>query len=105
MAEVIFNELISSVRGKYCKQDENGAIFTRRNGKNFVHHIHNPHTGPATAKQLAHQEKFKSMQAQVATIMVDDEQVASYKEAFVKQTKYATLRGYIFAQLMANPGL
>ncbi len=94
-----------SVRGKYCRTAENGAIFTRRNGKNFVHHIHNPYTGQPTAKQLEQRAKFKTLQAQVSTIMANDEQLASYKASFANQSKYATLRGYIFAMLMQTPSM
>lgn len=60
-----------------------------------------PLSGELTADQKANQAKFANVAAQVKTILADVEQSAVYREAFLKQTAYKTLRGYIFAELMA----
>ncbi len=95
--------MVDRVQGKYCKQDPNGAIFAFRKdtGAKYVYHVHNPFTGEPTAAQVAAKNKFASVAAQVKGILADVQQSAQYREAFAKQSKYKTLRGYIFAELMA----
>ncbi len=105
MAKVIFMELVDSVRGKYCRSKSDSPIFQKRKTCNTVYHIHNPFAGAASAAQVAAKTKFTNVTAQVKAIMADDEQVATYKANFAKQTKYSTLRGFIFAQLYAEPEL
>ncbi len=103
MAKVEYNELVNSVSGKLCK-DEKGPIFARRRdtGTKYVNHRHaNPDKEP-TPEQLAQQQKFATAGAEVKTIMSSLEQLAPYREAFVQQAKYKTLRGYIFAQVYKN---
>ncbi len=105
MAKVRFMELVDSVSGKYCKVSPTSPIFQKRKTCNVVCHIHNPYMGDATAKQESAKAKFKATHAQVQNILRDDEQVATYQAGFAEQTKYSTLRGYIFAQLYAEPEL
>lgn len=50
------------------------------------------------AAALARQAKFTAVSAAVETAMNTPATLAEYKEAFAKQSKYPTLRGYIFAQ-------
>lgn len=54
------------------------------------------------AAALAKQAKFTAVAALVNTAMNTPATLAEYKEAFAKQSKYPTLRGYIFAQEYAN---
>ncbi len=102
MAKVTFIDLVDSVSGKYCKKDPNGTIFQKRPTCNVVCHIHNPYTGPATAAQVAVRTKFTAAVAATNAAMADPVQSAAYLTAFKAQTKYATLRGYIFAQEYAT---
>ncbi len=104
MAKVVFNHLIDRVQGKYC-QDPTGPIFAFRGdtGTKYVYHIDNPYTGPATAAQDAQKQRFKTASANTKTIMRDPEQLLPYREAWKKNPgKYGTLRGYVFAQVMAG---
>ena len=59
-------------------------------------------TKSPTPAMAAQRTKFATAAAQVATIMADPQQLASYKVAFDKQSKYATLRGYVFAQVLST---
>lgn len=54
------------------------------------------------ADALAKQAKFTAVAAAVATAMANPTTLATYKAEWEKQTKYPTLRGYIFAQEYAN---
>ncbi len=103
MAKVEFNELVNSVSGKLCK-DEKSPIFAQRKdtGTKYVYHRHATVKRDPTPAQSAQQAKFASVSAEVRTILADPSLSAPYREAFAKQTKYKTLRGYIFAELMAT---
>ena len=50
-----------------------------------------------TEKQIAVRQKFADTYTAMAELT--EEQKNAYKEAFRKQKKYRSLRGYIFAQL------
>ena len=50
------------------------------------------------AGALARQDKFTAVAANVATAMATPATLAEYKAGFEKQSKYPTLRGYIFAE-------
>lgn len=50
------------------------------------------------AAALARQAKFTAVAAAVETAMNTPATLAEYKEAFEKQSKYPTLRGYVFAE-------
>ncbi len=103
MAKVVFNHLVDRVQGRLCK-DKKSPIFAHRNdtGSNYVYHCDNPYTGPISKEQEANRQRFASAQAETKTIMSSLDQMAPYKEAFAKQSKYKTLRGYIFAQMYKN---
>ncbi len=103
MAKVVYNDFVSEVHGKFCKNDPKGTIFARRKdtGTNYLYHVHNPFTGEPTAAQSAVHAKFRTASAETKRIMGDAELLASYRESFANQNKYKTIRGYIFAELMA----
>ncbi len=103
MAKVEYNELVNSVSGKLCKED-GSPIFARRRdtGTKYVYHRHAKPDKEPTPGQLAQQQKFATAGAEVKTIMSSLEQIAPYRESFAKQTKYKTLRGYIFAEVYKN---
>ncbi len=103
MAKVVFNHLVDRVQGKLCS-DPKAPIFAHRNdsGCNFVYHRDNPYTGPLSDAQKANLQRFATAQTETKNIMNSLELVAPYKESFTKQKKYATLRGYIFAQVYKN---
>ncbi len=103
MAKVEFNELVNSVSGKLCK-DEKSPIFAQRKdtGTKYVYHRHAQVKREPTPAQLAQQAKFAEVSAEVRSIMADAELLAPYREAFARQNKYKTIRGYIFSALMTE---
>ncbi len=103
MAKVTFNHLVDKVQGKTCK-DERSPIFAYRadTGTRYVYHRDKENVNDPTPAQVAQQTKFASAHAQTATIMADPTLLAPYQASFPKQKKYKTLRGYIFADVIAN---
>lgn len=97
MSKIKLEAPFQSFRGKVCKHSE--IIFKQMYGTRFTSQICNPRTKPFSAEELARQTKFTQITKQVATIMADPLQRATYATAFALQTKYTQLRGYIFAQL------
>ena len=88
-------ELIASLSGKVC--GHSNKYFAVRNGTQYTGTICNPYTGEPTEKQIAVRQKFADTYTAMAELT--EEQKDAYKEAFRKQKKYRSLRGYIFAQL------
>jgi hypothetical protein len=56
-----------------------------------------------SAMQSAVRLAFKNAAAQLKTIWEDPAQKAVYVQSFKNQTRYSTLRGYIFAQVFVAP--
>ncbi len=104
MAKVVYMDLVSSVHGKFCKTDPKGVIFAQRkdSGTNYAYHRHKEFAYDPTPAQIAQTTKFATASAQVATIMADPTQLKPYQDSFPNQKKYKTLRGYIFADVMAT---
>ena len=91
-------ELISELRGKVC--GHSNRYFAVRYGTQYTGTICNPYTGDPSEAQIANRQKFASTNAAIAELT--EEQKDAYKEAFHKQKKYRSLRGYIFAQEYAK---
>lgn len=98
MAKVTYIDPVETVSGKIGKSHK--SVYYFRPDINCTY-IAQPRksTVPPTADQLAMQEQFAATTARVKQAMADSAQAAIYKEAWLKQTKYKTLRGYIFSQL------
>ena len=94
MAKIKPMELLSRLSGKVC--GHSNTYFAERNGTQYTGTICNPYTGEPTDKQIAVREKFADTIEAINNLT--EEQRDAYKEAFRKQKKYRTLRGYIFAQ-------
>ena len=94
MAKLKPMELISQLSGKVC--GHSNKYFAVRYGTQYTGTICNPYTGEPTEKQIAVRQKFADTYAAMANLT--EEQKDDYKEAFRKQKKYRSLRGYIFAQ-------
>lgn len=86
--------LVDRLRGKVCSHSN--TYFAERYGTQYTGTICNPYTGEPTDKQIAVRQKFADTYAAMAALT--EEQREAYKEAFKKQKKYRSLRGYIFAQ-------
>ena len=98
MSKIKPMELISKLSGKLCSHSD--IYFAERNGTQYTGKICNPFKGEPTAKQIAVRQKFADTYAAMANLT--EEQKDAYKEAFRKQKKYRSLRGYIFAQEYAK---
>ena len=99
MAKLKPMELISKLSGKVCSHSN--KYFAVRNGTQYTGTICNPYTGEPTEKQVAVRTKFTAT-IEAMNALTEDQKEA-YEEAFKKQKKYRTLRGYIFAQLYTQP--
>ena len=99
MSKVKPMELLASLSGKIC--GHSNKYFAVRNGTQYTGTICNPYKGEPTEAQIAVRQKFADTYAAMAQLT--DEQKDAYKEAFRKQKKYRTLRGFIFSQLYNQP--
>ena len=99
MSKIKPMELLSRLSGKVC--GHSNVYFAERNGTQYTGTICNPYTGEPTAKQIAVREAFTATIEAMNALTEDQKQ--AYEEAFKKQKKYRTLRGYIFAQLYNQP--
>ncbi|MBQ9751347.1 MAG: hypothetical protein IJV81_00755 [Paludibacteraceae bacterium] len=86
--------LVDRLSGKVCSHSN--TYFAERYGTQYTGTICNPYTGEPTDKQIAVREKFADTIEAINNLT--EEQREAYKEAFKKQKKYRSLRGYIFAQ-------
>ena len=86
--------LIERLSGKVC--GHSNTYFAERNGTQYTGTICNPFKGEPTAAQIAVRTKFQSVIAAIAALTTTD--IDAYKDAFKKQKKYKTLRGFIFAE-------
>lgn len=98
MAKVSYIDPIDHISGKISKHHE--SVYNYRTDIDCAY-ITQPRksTVPPTVDQLAIQEQFARTASKVKQAMADTAQVATYKEAWKQQSKYKTLRGYIFSQL------
>jgi hypothetical protein len=92
-------ELLTALSGKVC--GHSNKYFAVRNGTQYTGTICNPYTGEPTEKQIAVRQKFRETYEAMAQLT--EEQKEAYREAFKRQKKYKSLRGYIFAQLYNQP--
>ena len=91
-------EMVKSYSGKIC---EHSDVYFAKKGKTlYTGKICNPRTKAFSAEELARQEKFR--QARAAVMALTAEQKTAYATAFKNQSKYGTLRGYMFAQEYAR---
>lgn len=94
MAKITPMELLSSLHGKVCSHSD--IYFAERNGTRYTGKICNPYKGEPTDKQVAVRQRFSDTIAAIAALT--DDQLDAYADAYTKQRKYKTLRGFIFAQ-------
>ena len=98
MAKIKPMQLLSRLSGKVC--GHSNTYFAERNGTQYTGTICNPFKGEPTAAQIAVRTKFQSVIAAIAAL--SSTEIDAYKEAFKKQKKYKSLRGFIFAQEYAK---
>ena len=86
--------MVKSYSGKICEHSD--VYFAKKGNTLYTGKICNPRTKPFSEQELARQTKFR--QAIAAVNALTNEQKAEYATAFKNQSKYGTLRGYMFAK-------
>ena len=95
MAKIIPMDLLSSLSGKVCGHSD--ISFAKKGNTQYKMKRCNPRTTPYTEAELARQEKFAQVRANIKAL--SEEQKAEYAAQFKKYPgKYTTLNGYIFAK-------
>ncbi len=100
MAKYVPIEMVKSYSGKICEHSD--VYFAKKGNTLYTGKICNPRTKPFSEQELARQTKFRQAIAAVNALTV--EQKTAYATAFKNQSKYGTLRGYMFAQEYAKIG-
>ncbi len=98
MAKYVPIEMVKSYSGKICEHSD--VYFAKKGNTLYTGKICNPRTKPFSEQELARQTKFR--QAIAAVNALTAEQKTAYATAFKNQSKYGTLRGYMFAQEYAR---
>ena len=101
MAKYVPIEMVKSYSGKICEHSD--VYFAKKGDTLYTGKICNPRDlakKPFSADELACQTKFR--QAIAAVNALTEEQKTAYATAFANQKKYASLRGYMFAQEYAK---
>ena len=98
MAKYVPIEMVKSYSGKICEHSD--VYFAKKGNTLYTGKICNPRTKPFSEQELARQTKFRQAIAAVNALTV--EQKTAYATAFKNQSKYGTLRGYMFAQEYAK---
>ena len=101
MAKYVPIEMVKSYSGKICEHSD--VYFAKKGNTLYTGKICNPRTKPFSEQELARQTKFRQAIAAVNALTV--EQKTAYATAFKNQSKYGTLRGYMFAQEYAKLGV
>ena len=96
MAKATLMSLLKGLSGKLCKAED--QVFYQRGLTTFVWNNKGVHS--FNTNQVAIQTRFSQAMTQVDTIMGNSTQKATYQSSFAAQTKYKTLRTYVFAQVM-----
>ena len=97
MAKYVPIEMVKSYSGKICEHSD--VYFAKKGNTLYTGKICNPRF---SEQELARQTKFRQAIAAVNALTV--EQKTAYATAFKNQSKYGTLRGYMFAQEYAKLG-
>ncbi len=100
MARYVPIELIQSLSGKVCEHSD--TYFARRNNTLYTVKRCNTRTKPFTEAEKQRQSNFKTAAANTTAALADENKRTTYQEQFKNQRKYATLRGYVFAQELAK---
>lgn len=98
MAKYVPIEMVKSYSGKICEHSD--VYFAKKGNTLYTGKICNPRTKPFSEQELARQTKFRQAIAALNALTV--EQKTAYAASFKNQKKYASLRGYMFAQEYAK---
>ncbi|MCQ2204555.1 MAG: hypothetical protein MJZ15_08955 [Bacteroidales bacterium] len=99
--KLVLIDMFKSASGKVCQDSE--FYTATRNGKTYTGRICHPSKSGPTPEQAAMREKFKKVSADVMMIINSgpgNDLYDSYASQYHNhKLEYATLRGYIFAEL------
>lgn len=98
MARVFYIDPISHISGKVCRHTKTIFMHRSDSGTNFTTRICNPSTKAPTDGQKDAMLAFAAAQAKVSEVMSDPTQRQAAAQRFKNQTKYKTLRGFVFAE-------
>lgn len=98
MAKVHYLDPIDFLSGKITKRHRTIYCYRIDLDRRYTTVYTAPTTEP-TARQRAVRNKFGSLQMAVSTVLADPTQKAALMAEFRAQTKYKTLRGYVFAKM------
>ena len=104
MAKVDYIDPIYSLHGMIRKNPNGKSVVYKQlasTGTNFTQLTAAKVDRVYSADELARQQKFALARAAMEVALADPEQLAALKAAFKKQSKYRTLRGFVFAQKYA----
>ena len=97
MSKIILETPVKGIRGKVSKNDN--SYFAMRNGQTILTKVYSPYDGGNTESQQAARVKFARVQARVSEILADASQLAAWTAKFNAQSKYSTLRSFVFANI------
>jgi len=98
MAKVEYSFPVDKVHGKISKKHKVGFAHLNSTGRNYTVAYGQRSTKPS-ASELTHRAKFAAVCASARERMLDPTYINQDQLAFSKQTKYATLWGYVFRQV------
>lgn len=104
MAKVDYIDPIYALHGVLRKHPSGKNICYKQlaaTGTTFTQNLAAKVDRVYSAEEIARQQKFATARAAMEVAMADPEQLAALKAAFKKQSKYRTLRGFVFAQKYA----
>ena len=101
MAQVEYAFPIEKVHGKLSKKHKIGFAHRVASGLNYTTEYGIRSTAPSS-KEIAHRKKFGEVAVQTTARLKDPMYIAADQAAFKAQTKYKTLRQYVFNTLMAE---
>lgn len=98
MAKVVYIDPVDHISGKVCRHTKTIFMHRADTGSNFTSRICNPYKGAPSAGQQSSMEAFKAATDKVKEVMANSTEMAAAAARFKNQTKYKTLRGFIFAE-------
>ena len=101
MAKVSYIDPVYALHGKINKDSRVCYKQLASTGTSFTALLPEKVDRVYSAEEIARQQKFSLARAAMEVALADPEQLAALKAAFKKQSKYRTLRGFVFAQKYA----
>ena len=102
LAKSSYKILSLPYKNNFRKRQYFGGSYVNATEANILW-LKNSHPYSDSAMQSAVRTAFRNAVTQLNTIWQDPAQKAVYVQGFKNQTRYPTLRGYIFAQVFVAP--